>query len=158
MVRDHVIPSPQPAFLWRLTGENIKEPAVKFFALKTMINLGLRPSGGVDTVGTQNFATYPMFSIARAVQRNTKYGAIVQPEEAISVMDGIRMFTTWSAYANHLEANLGSIEVGKLADFVVLHEDPLVAAPSKLGEIPVDMTILDGRIAYQRVPIEGDNL
>lgn len=152
MARDHIIPSPQPAFLWRLTDENIKEPAVKFFALKTLIASGFHPAGGVDTVGTQNFATYPMFSIARAVHRDTKYGAIVQPEEGISVMDGIRMFTSWSAYANHLETKLGSIEVGKLADFVLLHEDPLSTPAAKLASIPIDMTILDGRVAYERSP------
>jgi predicted amidohydrolase YtcJ len=150
MVRDQVIPSPQPAFLWRLTDTNIKEPDVTFFAMKTMINRGLHPAGGVDTIGTQNFATYPLFSIARAVHRDTKYGAIVQSQEAISVMDGIRMFTIWSARANFLDRQLGSIEVGKLADFVVLGSDPLTTPQEHLGEIPVDMTILDGNVAFTR--------
>src|SRR5215469_3577884 len=150
MARDHVIPSPQPAFLWRLTDVNIKEPDIAFFAMKTLISHGFHPAGGVDTIGTQNFATCPLFSIERAVRRDTKYGAIVQPEEAISVMDGIRMYTIWSAYANFLEKRLGTIEVGKLADFVVLHSDPLTTPIERLSEIPVDMTVLDGKIAYTR--------
>ena len=151
MVRDHVIPSAQPAFLWRLTDVNIQEPDVKFFALKDMIALGLHPAGGVDTVGTQNYATYPMFSIARAVGRRTKYGKVIQPEQAISVMDGIRMFTIWAAQANFLDKQLGSIEVGKLADFVVLDRDPLTTPADDLGDIPVDMTVLDGKVAYTKV-------
>lgn len=150
MVKGGIIPSPQPAFLWRLTDENLKEPNVRFFALKTMIDLGLRPAGGIDTIGTQNFATYPMFSIARAVERRSKYGSSVQPEEAISVMDGIRMFTIWSAQASFIEKDRGSIEVGKLADFAVLDGDPLTTPAGKLPDIPVAMTIIDGRIAYQR--------
>ena len=150
MVRDHVLASPQPAFLWRLTDTNAREPDVTFFALKTLIDRGLHPAGGIDTVGTQNFATYPMFSIARAVDRRTKYGTKVQPEQAISVMDGIRMFTIWSAEANFLEGSLGSIKVGKLADFVVLGGDPLRTDPAGLADIPVEMTILDGRVAYRR--------
>jgi hypothetical protein len=150
MARDHVIPSPQVAFLWRLTDVNIKEPDMKFFPMKTLISRGFHPAGGVDTVGTQNFATCPLFSIARAVRRDTKYGAILQPEEAIPVMDGIRMFTIWSAYANFLEKSLGSIEVGKLADFVVLGADPLSTAKEKLADIPIDMTVLDGKVVYQR--------
>ena len=150
MKDDHVIPSPQPAFLWRLTDVNVKEPDVKFFPMKTLIDRGFHPAGGVDTVGTQNFATYPMFSIARAVNRDTKYGKVTQPEEAISVMDGIRMFTAWAAYANFMEKTQGSIEVGKLADFVVLAQDPLTAPKARLADIPVDMTILDGKVAYQR--------
>ncbi len=148
--RDGVLVSPQVAFLWRLTDENIKEPNVTFFALKTLIDRGFHPAGGVDTIGTQNFATYPMFSIARAVNRDTKFGKVVQPQEAISVMDGIRMFTIWSAEANFLEKDLGSIEVGKLADFVVLAQDPLTTPKAKLADIPVDMTILDGKVVYTR--------
>jgi predicted amidohydrolase YtcJ len=150
MVRDHVIPSPQPAFLWRLTDTNIQEPGVKFFALRDMIALGLHPAGGIDTIGTQNYATYPMFSIARAAGRRTKYGKIVQPEEAISVMEGIRMFTIWAAEAGFIEGNRGSIEVGKLADFAVLDRDPLTTPVEALPDIPVAMTIIGGRIAYRR--------
>jgi len=152
MARDGVIPSPQPAFLWRLTNVNIKEPDITFFGMKTLISHGFHPAGGVDTIGTQNFATRPLFSIARAVRRDTKYGAIVQPDEAISVMDGIRMYTIWSAYANFLEKKLGSIEVGKLADFVVLHSDPFTTPIERLSGIPVDITVLDGKIAYTREP------
>ena len=150
MKRLNIIPSPQVAFLWRLTDLNVQEPDVKFFPMKTMIDRGFRPPGGVDTIGTQNFATYPMFSIARAVNRDTKFGTITQPEEAISVMDGIRMFTIWSAEASYLEKDFGSIEVGKIADFVVLGQDPLTAPKEKLADIPVDMTILDGKVAYAR--------
>ncbi len=143
-----VISSSQPAFLWRLTDVNVQEPDVKFFPMKTMIDRGFHVAGGVDTVGTQNFATYPMFSIARAVNRDTKFGTVTQPQEAISVMDGIRMFTIWSAEANFMEKDFGSIEVGKVADLVVLGEDPLTVDKKKLQTIPVDMTILDGKVVW----------
>lgn len=152
VVDDHVIVSPQVAFLWRLTDVNVKEPDMQFFPLRRLIDLGLHPAGGVDTVGTQNFATYPLFSIQRAVVRDTKYGTRVQPDQAISVIEGIRMFTIWAAEANFLEKKLGSIEVGKLADFVVLGADPLAVDPRKLSEIPVDMTVIDGKVVYTRTP------
>ena len=67
---------------------------MKFFPLKTMIDLGFQPPNGADTLGTQNFATDPLFALGRAVRRDTKYGILVHPEEAISTMDAIRMFTT----------------------------------------------------------------
>jgi predicted amidohydrolase YtcJ len=153
MIADHVIPSPQVAFLWRLTDTNIREPDVQFFALRRLIDLGLHPSGGVDTIGTQPFATYPLFSIQRAVARDTKYGKIVQPDQAITVMEGIKMFTIWAAEANLLEKSLGSIEPGKLADFVVLGQDPLTTPKTKLSEIPVEMTILDGKVRYDRATL-----
>jgi predicted amidohydrolase YtcJ len=150
MHRLGVIPSIQPAFLWRLTSPNAQEPGMKFFPLKTLIAQGFHPAGGVDTVGTQNFATYPLFSIARAVLRRSKYGVSVQPEEAISVMDAVRMFTIWSAEANFMEGSRGSIAPGKLADFVVLDQDPLSVAPEQLDKIAVAMTIIGGKVAYSR--------
>jgi predicted amidohydrolase YtcJ len=150
MVADHVIPSMQVAFLWRLDATNAAEPDVAFFPLKMLIAKGMHPAGGVDTIGTQNFATNPFFSIARAVNRDSKYETIVQPEQAIPVMDAIRMFTIWSAEANFLEKDMGSIEVGKLADFVVVDADPLTIPKERIGAVNVDMTIVDGKIAYQR--------
>jgi predicted amidohydrolase YtcJ len=150
MRRGNVIPAPQVAFLWRLTDRNIKEPEVKFFPMATLLQRGFHPSGGSDTLGTQNFATNPWFSIATAVNRKTKYGAVVQPDEAISVMDAIRMQTIWAAFAGFQEKDKGSIEVGKLADLVVVSDDPLKMARDRVGQIQTDITVIDGRIAYQR--------
>src|SRR5262249_46223962 len=146
-----VIPAPQVAFLWRLTDDNIKEPDVRFFPMATLVRRGLHPSGGSDTLGTQNFATNPWFSISVAVNRKTKYGAVVQSEEAISVKDAIRMQTTWAAFAGFQEKVKGSIEVGKLADLTVVSADPLTTPPARLADIQTDITILDGKVAYQRV-------
>jgi len=150
MLRGHVIPAPQVAFLWRLTDRNLKEPGVTLFALATLLKRGLHPSGGSDTLGTQNFATNPWFSIATAVNRKTKYGAVVQPEEAIAVMDAIRMQTIWAAFAGFQERDKGSIEVGKLADLVVVSDNPLTMARDRLAQVQTDITVVDGKIAYQR--------
>jgi len=150
MKRDGVIPSPQVAFLWRLTDENLKEPDVKFFPLATLIKMGFHPAGGSDTLGTQNFATNPLFSISVAVNRTTKYGKQANPEEAISRMDAIRMLTTWAAYAGFVEKTRGSIEPVKLADLVVLSGDPLTVPAEHIADLTVDYTILDGKVAYQR--------
>ncbi|MGH9337100.1 MAG: amidohydrolase, partial [Vicinamibacteria bacterium] len=77
MKRSGIIPSPQVCFLWRLTDEGVKEPDVKFFPMKTLIDEGFHPAGGSDTLGTQNFATHPLFSISVAVNRKTKHGTPV---------------------------------------------------------------------------------
>lgn len=150
MKRDGVIPSPQVAFLWRLTDENLKEPDVKFFPMATLIKQGFHPAGGSDTLGTQNFATNPLFSISVAVNRRTKYGGLANPEETISRMEALRMFTTWSAYAGFAETTRGSIERGKLADLVVLSGDPLTVPADRILDLKVDYTIVDGKVAYQR--------
>src|SRR6202034_3630248 len=143
MKRDNVIPSPQVAFLWRLTDENLKEPDVKFFPMATLIKMGFHPPGGSDTLGTQNFATNPLFAISVAVNRKTKYGGLANPEEAISRLDAIRMCTIWAAYGGFQEKSRGSIENGKLADLVVLSGDPLAVPPEHILDLKVDYTILD---------------
>lgn len=148
--RDHVIPSPQVSFLWRLTDENLKEPDVKFFPIATLIKMGFHPPNGSDTLGTQNFATNPLFAISVAINRKTKYGGSANPEEAISRIDAIRMCTTWAAYAGFQEKSRGSIETGKLADLVVLSGDPLTVPSEHILDLKVDYTILDGKVAYQR--------
>ena len=150
MKRDNVIPSPQVSFLWRLTDENLKEPDVKFFPMATLIKMGFHPPNGSDTLGTQNFATNPLFAISAAVNRKTKYGGLVDPQEAISPMDAIRMATIWAAYGGFQEKSRGSIETGKLADLVVLSGDPLTVPAGHILDLRVDYTILDGRVAFQR--------
>jgi predicted amidohydrolase YtcJ len=149
MKRGGIIPAPQLVFLWRLTDVNVKEPDVKFFAIKTLIDFGFQPPGGSDTLGTQNFATNPMFALSVAVNRKTKYGTAASPEEAISRMDAIKMLTIWAAYGAFEEKVKGSIEVGKLADLVVLSGDPLTVAANKIAEIEPHLTIIDGKVGYQ---------
>lgn len=146
----NVIPSMQVAFLWRLTDRNVEEPNIQFFPVRRLIDHGLRPAGGVDTVGTQNFATSPFFSISRAVLRATKYGTVTQPEQAITVMEGIKMFTRWAAEAGFAEDDRGSLEAGKLADLIVLDRNPLQTAPTELETIQVDQVMVDGRFVHHR--------
>jgi predicted amidohydrolase YtcJ len=150
MKRDGAIPSPQVSMLWRYSSGDLEEPGVKFFPLKTILDLGFQPPNGADTLGTQNFATDPLFALARAVRRDTKYGIVIHPEEAIAPMDAIRMFTSWAARADFLEQSRGSIEVGKLADLVVLSADPLTTPPAQFEKLAVDVTMIDGKVAYQR--------
>ncbi len=150
MKRDGVIPSIQVAMLWRLTQTNAKEPDVTFFAERTMIDHGFHPPLGSDTLGTQNYATNPLFSIDRAVNRTTKFGQVVQPEQAVTPLEALKMATIWAAWSGHLEKSRGSIEVGKLADFAVLDHNPLTIEKKKIGTIAVTETIVGGKLAYQR--------
>jgi predicted amidohydrolase YtcJ len=69
--------------------------------------------------------------------------------QKLSVLDALRSFTSWSAYANFDEENKGTIEPGKLADMVVLSEDILSADPKVLLTTKVLMTILRGEVVYE---------
>ena len=92
----------------------------------------------------------PLMGIHLAVNREIQGGQTINPDERITPLEALRMYTYNGAYASKEEKTKGSIEQGKLADLVVLNQDFLKAEPSKLRDIQVDMTILDGQIVYQR--------
>jgi len=70
--------------------------------------------------------------------------------QRITVMEALRLYTINAAYQQLDEDRLGSIEEGKLADMVVLGEDILTVPPERIIEIPVEMTIIEGRVVYER--------
>ena len=66
--------------------------------------------------------------------------------EKISVADALRAITIGAAYTLKLDEELGSIDVGKRADFAVLDEDPLSVPPEKLKDVGVWGTVLGGKV------------
>jgi predicted amidohydrolase YtcJ len=62
----------------------------------------------------------------------------------------LRMHTQLAAAVNFEEADKGSLTPGKLADLVVLSDNPTKVARDKIKDIAVEMTILDGQIAWER--------
>jgi hypothetical protein len=67
----------------------------------------------------------------------------------MTVEEALRAHTMGSAYAGHEEDVKGSIEVGKLADLAVWSEDPYTAPVQRLWQIPMEMTLVGGKIVYQ---------
>ena len=70
--------------------------------------------------------------------------------QLLTAWEGLRMMTIEAAYALHRDDNLGTLESGKLADLVVLSDDPLRIDPRSLTDIEVLMTIVGGRVAWRR--------
>ena len=80
-----------------------------------------------------------------AVNRTTRSGAVVGPDQRISVYAGLQALTIEAARQSFEESSKGSLEVGKLADFVVLSANPLTLPPLALRTIRVLQTIKEGR-------------
>jgi predicted amidohydrolase YtcJ len=81
------------------------------------------------------------------------YAAVIRkenPEERITVNEALYMYTINAAFASFEEDAKGSIEVDKLADLTVLSQDPEKIAPEEIKNIEVEMTIVDGQIAYEK--------
>jgi predicted amidohydrolase YtcJ len=83
------------------------------------------------------------------VTRRTAGGQVLGPGERLTARDALALYTTQAAAAMHREDEIGSLEPGKLADFVVLADNPLTAVPDRIADIPVLATVVDGTPAYQ---------
>jgi predicted amidohydrolase YtcJ len=91
-----------------------------------------------------------MFSIWCCVERRGYSGDVIEPEQAITVEEALWMHTRGGALVLGQDDDKGSIMPGKLADLVVLAEDPREVAPASLAEIEVDYVFLGGRLVYER--------
>jgi predicted amidohydrolase YtcJ len=93
----------------------------------------------------------PMVGIYAAVTRKGMSGAAYgAAEEALTVLEALRAYTQLGAWLTFEEDVKGSIEVGKLADLVVLDKDILAVDPDEIMSIKIDQTWLGGRLVYQR--------
>jgi predicted amidohydrolase YtcJ len=108
-------------------------------ALRSGVALAMHSDAPVTPLG-------PLFTAWVAVNRLTAAGRVLGPEERISVADALRAVTLGAAWTLKLDGDLGSIEVGKRADFCVLGEDPEEVAPWKLKDVPVWGTVVGGRV------------
>ena len=70
------------------------------------------------------------------------------PENAISVEDALRSYTIWAAYSQFAEHERGSLEAGKLADYVVLDQDFLTCPPDDILKTNVLETVLEGETKF----------
>lgn len=88
----------------------------------------------------------PLFTAWCAVNRRTSSGRVLGASECISVDQALHAITLGAAYTLKMEGEVGSIEVGKYADFAVLEDDPTEVAPEALKDVRVWGTVLGGRI------------
>ncbi len=109
------------------------------YPFRALIKEGITVTGGSDCpVEPIN----PLFGVQAAVARESF------PEERISVEDALRIYTINAAYASFEEDIKGSVEVGKLADLVVLSENPFTVESDEIRDIKVKMTIVGGKVVY----------
>jgi predicted amidohydrolase YtcJ len=97
----------------------------------------------------------PLLGIHDMVNRRTGSGAPYNPGEAITAEQALRAYTYGSAYASHQEGVKGSITPGKLADLVVLSEDPSAVSSEAIGGIEVLATFVGGRCGYDGGALGG---
>lgn len=88
--------------------------------------------------------------LSATVTRRTRSGDVLGPDQRVDVMTALKAMTIWPAYQHFEEGSKGSLEQGKLADFVILSEDPTAIDPETLHQIKVTETIKNGKYIYRQ--------
>jgi hypothetical protein len=137
----------QPMFVTMCEGPNLDyyrsligdERVKRTHTYRWILNEEILVSGGSDTPVTK---VNPLGGISALVNHPLK-------EQRIDVYEAIEVFTINGAKIGFEEDIKGNIEPGKLADFVVLSDDPYRVPKEKIGNIKVEMTIVGGKVVYQ---------
>jgi predicted amidohydrolase YtcJ len=142
--RAGVIASVQPALLWHHDARTrAGAPAARsLFPCREFVDLGVRLAFGTDAI-TASRLTSPFESIRVALERPGPDGRRLTLEQCL------RAHTIDAAYAGFAERDTGSLEPGKLADFVLLDRDLFTSDAAALGSTRVLLTAVGGRIAYE---------
>ena len=137
------------AFFWGDTHlANLGEERASFLSpMKTTMDMGIVCTNHTD------FAVTPidqLFLLWTAVNRTTRSGIILGEGERLTPYEGLKAITINSAYQHKQEHLKGSIKAGKLADFVILAENPLTVSVDELKDMTVLETIKEGEVIYSR--------
>lgn len=119
----------------------------RMFAARWLLDAGIRVAAHSDHSASP---FPPLMGIHSLVNRASRTGKPVGASQRITVIEALKLYTINAAYQSFDEALLGSIEVGKLADLVVLGRDLLTEPEEAIKDIPVDTTIVGGKIVYKR--------
>jgi len=141
----------QPPFLFH-NGERylatVPEKQRKYlYPFRTLMSYGVCPAGSSDSPVVP---ADPLTGIYAAVKRLAKNGPELNGHEKISVMDALRMYPHHAASVAFEEDIKGSITPGKLADLVVLDEDPTCIPADDIKYLKVDMTIINGKVVWRK--------
>ncbi len=148
-----VIPSMQPSHAigdLHFAVDRIGKDRLKGgYAWRSLIDSGAIIAGGSDApveVGDPRIEFY-----AATVRKDAKgySNDAWYPDQKVTPQEALKMFTSWAAYAAFQEDSLGTIEVGKRADFTILDRDILTAAPQDILTAKPLMTIVDGKAIFE---------
>jgi predicted amidohydrolase YtcJ len=147
-----IVVATQPGFFSALGdgfAEAFPDTCDQLYAIGSWRRAGLTVAGSSDA---PVISPDPRLGLRDAIQRRTAGGRVLGPGEELTATDALALYTTQAAYAMHRETELGSLEPGKRADFVVLDGNPLTTDPEQIPGLRVLATALDG------VPVHEDGV
>ncbi|MFC1900453.1 amidohydrolase [Chloroflexota bacterium] len=140
----------QPPFVYysgdRYVAMVPEEKLPYLYGFKSLVDSGSVVAAGSDSpIVPDN----PLAGIYGAVTRLSETGNQLNQEECISAEQALAMYTINAAYSSFEEGIKGSITEGKLADMVLLSDNPLTVPSEKLMDIKVEMTIIGGEVVWE---------
>jgi predicted amidohydrolase YtcJ len=121
--------------------------AARMMPMRTYLNAGIPLAGSSDSPITD---FNPWIGIHAAAVRETVTGRPLGPAERLTPLEALRSYTLAGAYATGQENRRGSITPGKLADLVILPQDPLTIPAPELKEVRPVATMLGGEWVFDR--------
>jgi predicted amidohydrolase YtcJ len=140
---------PMHTFYWGDWYKQIVGPeqAARISPMRSILNTGLHATSHTDApVALPNL----MQVVWATVNRTSRSGAIIGPDERVAPYEAMKMITLWGAEQFGEQATKGSIKEGKLADLVVLSDNPLTVDSAKINQIQVLETIKEGKTVWAR--------
>lgn len=150
-----VIASVQPIFLptdWKVAEKRWGPARCRSggYAWKTMLDSGIRVQFGSDSPVEPN---NPILGLHAAVTRQNLQGEPAggwYPDQRLDLLESIKGFTQIAAWSARKENKLGSLTPGKIADLTIFEKDLFEIPVKEWPNVQVEMTIIDGKIVYQR--------
>ncbi|MBS1134982.1 MAG: nfdA 4, partial [Burkholderiaceae bacterium] len=140
---------PMHTFYWGDWYEKIVGPeqAAQISPMHSILSTGLHATSHTDApVALPN-----LMQVAWAtVNRTSRSGKVIGPDERVTPYEAMQMITIWGAEQFGEQATKGSLKEGKLADFVILSDNPVTMDPNEINRIQVLETIKDGKSVWVR--------
>ncbi|MDG2045042.1 MAG: amidohydrolase family protein, partial [Maricaulis sp.] len=119
------------------------------YAWQSMLASGVHITGGSDAPVEQGDPRIEFYAAVARADLSGFQGDNWHDEQALTRLQALKLFTIWPAYASFQEDEIGSIELGKRADFTIFDRDIMVIPEPEILEAVTWMTVIDGQVAYE---------
>lgn len=150
LVRAKITPVGQPHFLWEFGDGYVKnygwDRARQMFPFRSWFDAGLLPAGSSDSPVTD---FRPLRGVASALFRQTQSGQVLSPEERLTFLQAMALYTVNAARLTFSESQMGQIKRGYVANLAILGEDiTRMTSFEDIADCPVDATLIRGQVVW----------
>lgn len=118
------------------------------YAWRSLIDSGAIIVGGTDAPVEVGDPRIEFYAATQRKDLKGYSGSGWNPEQRVTAQEALKMFTAWPAFASYQEKKIGTIEVGKWADFSIFEDDIMTADAKTILGTKTQMTIVGGKVAY----------